>query len=402
MALERTDNSSIFFAGGIQLLQRQDTTIILPAVLTAISGIGVPGNLILLVVLVYGLRTGTVSEARTLLASLCVTDLLILSVCVPVRVITYHTGTWMLGDLACKTTEWFQHGCLAAKNFTLAATSIARDHPPLCQVQGAKYRARRALWTMVFSWIVALVFPIPELMFSKMQARGDSCLCVCEIPRKYLGFISLFSKVFSVAACAIPILIAFISYTRTIFHTKSQTANVASSPAQHQARRRALMLLSLTVAHTLLVLPQWVFWAWARHNPRVNFQPPATLLIIAQVCVYLSSTWSPAILLTAHGSLREDLSRVCRSVSCQDSKSESDEPQELGGNEQGTRMILINLPADSRCASLPPELQSVRTDEFGRLLPDLQQFWTGRQSTLVLQEHDPLPWERFGESTANL
>lgn len=402
MALERTDNSSIYFAGGIQLLQRQDTTVILPAVLAAISGIGVPGNLVLLIVLVYGLRTGTVSEARTLLANLCVTDLLILGVCVPVRAITYHTRTWMLGDLACKTTEWFQHGCLAAKNFTLAAVSIARDHPPSCQVQGAKYRARRALCTTAFSWIVALVFPIPELMFSKMQSRGDSCLCVTEIPRKYLGFISLFSKVFPVIAYAIPILIAFISYTRTIFHTKSQTATVASSPAQHHVRRRALMHLSLTMAHTLLVLPQWVFWAWSRHNPRATFQPPMNFLIIAQVSVYLSSAWSPAILLTAHGSLRDDLSRVCRAITCQDSKSESDEQQELGGNDQGTRMILINLPADSRCATLSPELQNVRTDEFGRLLPDLQQFWTGRHSTLVLQDHDPLPWERFGENTANL
>ena len=402
MALERTDNSSVYFAGGIQLLQRQDTTIILPTILTAISGIGVPGNLVLLFVLVYGFRTGTISEARTLLASLCVTDLLILTVCLPVRAITYHTRTWMLGDLACKTTEWFQHGCLAAKNFTLAATSIARDHTPSCQVQGAKYRARRGLCTMVFSWIVALVFPIPEFMFSKMQSRGDSCLCVCEIPRKYLGFISLFSKIFPVAAYTIPILIALVSYTRTIFHTKSQTAVVASSPAQHHVRRRALMLLSLTVAHALLVLPQWVFWAWARHNPRVDFQPPASLLIIAQVCVYLSSAWSPAILLTAHGSLRDDLSNVCSIVTCQDSKSESDETEEPGVDEQGTRMILINLPADPRCTSLPPELRSVRTDEFGRLLPDLQQFWTGRHSTLVLQGHDPLPWERPGESTANL
>ncbi|KAL2098767.1 hypothetical protein ACEWY4_005247 [Coilia grayii] len=402
MAFEWTGNSSVYFAGGIQLLQRKDTTIILPTVLSVISGIGVPGNLVLLIVILYGFRTGSISEARALLASLCVTDLLILTVSVPVRAITYHTRTWMLGDIACRTSEWFQHGCLAAKNFNLASISIARDHPPSCQTQGAKYQARRAVCTTVFCWIVALVFPIPELMFSNMQSRENLCLCVCEIPRKYLGFISLFSKIFPISAYTIPILIAFVSYTRTIFYAKSSTATLTSSPAQHQVRRRALLLLSLTMAHALLELPHWAIWAWVRHNPRANFQPPPTLFIIAQVCVYLSSAWSPAILLTAHGTLKDDLSLACTVFSCHDSNSESEsnEPQEPVRNERGTRMILINLPVDSR--SLPVELQGVCTDECGRLLPDLQQFWTGRQSTLVLQDHDPLPWERLSETTATL
>ncbi|XP_028826409.1 probable G-protein coupled receptor 151 protein [Denticeps clupeoides] len=365
MALAQADNASVYYAGGVQLLQREDSTVILPAALLLIMGTGVPANLLLLVVLVHGFRSGLVSEARALLANLCVTDLLLLTACVPVRAVTYHARTWTLGTLACRTAEWFQQGCVVAKALTLAAASHAQGDPARRQAPGP--RGGRAACKLLLAWTLSLLLPVPELAFSELRMRGDLAVCVSEVPRTALGFTSVFSKLLPLAAYVVPAVFACACCLRTIARSEPRTSETA------ERQRRALTLLALTAVQTLLLLPHWGSWAWAQHSSGGRSRPPAALLVFAQVCVYFGSAASPALLLTAHASLRDGLARVC-----------------------GVAAKPATVP-DAR-----PEIRVTRVDEFGRSLPELEHFWTARRDTLVAQDNDPLPWERVGESAAEL
>ncbi|KAI4891224.1 hypothetical protein NFI96_010448 [Prochilodus magdalenae] len=374
MELETTANTSfVAFDGGVQQLSGEDTALILPFVLGAICALGIGGNVLLLAVVTNNVKTTGASDTAAMLANLSATDLLLLALCAPARALTYRKRAWTLGSVACRMTEWLQHGCLAAKAFTLALLGRARHDLHSHVASDAQFKMKRTVMTAGAVWTTALAFPVADIVFSNLHVKGNVSLCVSELPLHSSKFVRVYGKVLPLAAYAVPFVFATVCHVRAIFKSIPR-AREASAARRGEI---ALSLLSVTAANALALLPEWGAWAWARHGAREGCGPPAALLVLAEVCMYLASALSPAILLSTLVPLRESLTRSC---------------VRLAG-----RRAVNNAKTQRRSSA-----SEVGTDEFGRTLPDLEHFWSGRQNPTVPDNTDPFPWERLDQGNAEL
>lgn len=359
------------FYAGIQQLAGEDTGVILPAIFGSICAVGIAGNVLVLVVLISNIMVNKrASGIVVMLANLSGSDFLILAVCTSTRAFTYHNRTWTLGRFACRTAEWFQHGCLAVKSFTLAVMSRARYNFD-CD---SHLKLKTVLLTAGSVWVLGLALPIVEIMFSKLQVKGNFSLCVTELPSHSSDFMRVYDKIYTVVVYAFPLIFSVVCHVRAIFRiTGGHRARAARRTQTH------LALISVTAANAFLLMPEWTVWLWMRHRPRETCQSPGALLVLAQVCTYMTSASSPAILLTMCVPLREDLTwLMCRGGS-------QKEEQERNG--------MTNSALD--------DSMMIHTDALGRPLPDVKYFWTSRRNTAVPDNSNPFPWEELEHCHAN-
>ncbi|XP_026793545.2 G-protein coupled receptor 151 protein [Pangasianodon hypophthalmus] len=360
------------FDGGIQQLRGEDTAVILPAIFGLISAVGIVGNVLVIVILIHDIIVKKSACGIVLmLVNLSGTDLVILAVCTSTRAITYHNRTWTLGHLACRTAEWFQHGCLAAKSLTLAVMSRARynfDCDPHLKI-------KRVLIAAGSIWALGLALPVAEIIYSKLEVKGNFSLCVTELPSHSSDFMRVHSIIYTLVVYAFPVIFSAVCHVRAIFRvTRGHGARAA------RRTESRLALLSVTAANALLLLPGWTVWLWLRHSSRETCEPPAALLVLAQVCTYLTSASSPAILLTMLVPLRDNLAWImCRGASWEGRRERS--AMAVGALDDGMVM---------------------HTDALGRPLPDVQYFWNSRRNTAVPDNTNPFPWEGLEHCHAEL
>uniref|UniRef100_A0A3Q3IGK7 G-protein coupled receptors family 1 profile domain-containing protein n=1 Tax=Monopterus albus TaxID=43700 RepID=A0A3Q3IGK7_MONAL len=254
----------------------------MPVILIGICVSGAVGNLLVLVIFIRDFRNGKGSEVKALLASLASTDLVILLLCAPVRAVTYYKQTWTLGSFVCSTTDWFQHSCLVAKALILAVSTRAKHTLIPSTATGPFYSLTWIHGSLAFIWTVSMMFPIPQMLFATLLPYGRDSICVSEMPVCASDFMSLFYKIYPAAAFLVPVIFTLAYYTKTL-HT---AVNHAPSP-QHQSKV-TLVLLCLSGAHGLMLLPEWGAFTWIRLG---YTKPPVGLSIFAQVLLYAYYTF---------------------------------------------------------------------------------------------------------------
>ncbi|XP_066535346.1 G-protein coupled receptor 151 protein [Hoplias malabaricus] len=383
MELETTANASfVAFDGGVQQLSGEDTALILPFVLGAICALGIGGNALLLAVLARSARDTGVSDTVALLASVSAADLMLLTLCAPVRALTYRERAWTLGPVACRTSEWLQHGCLAAKAFTLLLLSRARhDLHSRVTSDARSALTKRTLMSACGAWTTALAFPVADIAFSNLRVKGNVSLCVSEAPAHAQELVRTYGKVLPVVAYAVPVVLAAVCHARAVFKSVPR-AREASAARRGQI---ALSLLAVTAANSLALLPEWGAWAWARAHhggggAREGCGPPAAVFVFAHVCTYLASAFSPAMLLSTLVPLRDSLTRACIRVSFSGRRTTTDVKAQRGSTASDI----------------------LAAEAYGRTLPELEHFWSGRQNTTMPDNSDPFPWERMEPGCAEL
>ncbi|XP_038135431.1 G-protein coupled receptor 151 [Cyprinodon tularosa] len=373
MDIDRPANVSFFdFVGGVQLLQGEDTRTVMPVLLIGICISGALCNLLVLLIFIRDFRDGRGSEVKALLASLASTDLVILLLCAPVRAVTYYRQTWTLGNFACRTTDWFQHSCIVAKTLILAATTKAKHNLiPRTAASGPLYNPTWIHGALAFIWIVSMMFPIPQLLFASLLPRGSDFVCVSEMPACASDFMSLFYKIYPTVTFVAPVIFTIAYYTKTLY----TAVNHAPSP-RHQSKV-VLVLLCLSGALGLMLLPEWGTFTWIRLGYN---KPPVGLLMFAQFLLYACSSLSPVILMIMYDDVRQGLVAIWFMATCRGRKRAPamKSPQTEGnGAEVGANAV-------------GNDVSQMKEAKF----PDVEHFWTGRRNTHVEDEQDPVPWEK--------
>ncbi|KAG7511114.1 putative G-protein coupled receptor 151 [Solea senegalensis] len=370
-----TTNVSFFdFIGGVQLLQGEDTRTAIPVILIGICVSGAVGNLLVLLIFIRDFRSGRGSEVKALLASLASTDLLILLLCAPVRAVTYYKQTWTLGTFVCSTADWFQHSCVVAKTFILAVTTRAKHTLAPSAAAGPRRSPTWIHGALAFIWIVAMLFPMPQMLFASLVPHGSDVVCVSEMPACASNFMGLFYKIYPTTTFVVPVMSTVAYYTKTL-HT---AVNHAPSP-QHQSKV-TLVLLCLSGALGLMLLPEWGTFTWIRLGYN---KPPLGLIIFAQVLLYACSALSPVLLMTMYDDVRQGLVTIWFVATCRRAKNvpagndKCPKTEGNGAEVQGANAVANAVPAENE-----------------KTFPDVEHFWTGRRNTHVEEEQDPVPWER--------
>lgn len=372
MDIDRPANVTFFdFVGGVQLLQGEDTRTAMPVILIGICVSGAVGNLLVLLIFIRDFRNGKGSEVKALLASLASTDLVILLLCAPVRAVTYYKQTWTLGGFVCSTTDWFQHSCVVAKTLILAASTRAKHTLVPCAATGPPSSPTWIHGALAFIWTVSMIFPIPQMLFVSVVQRGRDTICVSEMPVCASDFMSLFYKIYPTATFLVPVSFTLGYYTKALH----SAVNHAPNP-RHQSKV-TLVLLCLSGALGLMLLPEWGTFTWIRLGYN---KPPVGLIIFAQVLLYACSAFSPVILMTMYDDVRQGLVTIWFTATCRSSK-------------QLPRIICPKTEGNGAEAGANAVANAVST-EGDKTIPDLEHFWTGRRNTQVEEEQDPVPWER--------
>ncbi|XP_016887517.1 probable G-protein coupled receptor 151 [Cynoglossus semilaevis] len=377
-------NVSFFdFIGGVQLLQGQETRTAIPVIIIGICVSGAVGNLLALLIFFRDFRNGRGSEAKALLASVASTDLLILLLCAPVRAVTFYKRTWTLGSFVCSTADWFQHCCVVAKTLMLALTTRAKH--TVTTGDATTEHLCGASWihgALVCIWIVAMMFPIPQMLFASLLPYGSDTICVSEVPGCASDFMSLFYKIYPTVTFVVPVISTVAYYTKTLHDEVNNVPN-----PQHQSKV-TLVLLCLSGTLGLMLLPEWGTFTWIRLGYN---KPPAGLLIFAQLLLYACSALSPVILMTMYDDVRQGLFNIWFMATCRGSKN-------TPGTNTCPKTEENATEAHGATNAVVANAVSVETDKENedkeKTFPDLEHFWTGRRNTQVEQEQDPVPWEK--------
>ncbi|XP_034051347.1 G-protein coupled receptor 151-like [Thalassophryne amazonica] len=373
MAIDRPANITSFdFVGGVQLLQGEDVRRAMPVVLIGICVSGAVGNLLLLLIFIRDFRNKKGSEVKALLSSLAGTDLAILLLCAPVRAVTYYKQTWTLGSFVCSTTDWFQHSCVVAKSLVFAATTRAKHTLGSGASTGSCYSPMWIHGALMFIWVVAMMFPIPQLLFASLLQYDTDTVCVFDVPVCASAFMNLFYKIYPTATFVVPVIFTLAFYTKTLY-----TA-VNHAPSAHHLSKVTLVLLCLSGAHGFLLLPEWATFTWTRLGYN---NPPVGLIISTQVLLYASSALSPLIIMTMYDDVRTGLIAICSLGTCRRAKRAPEDTcakTEGNGAEVGSANALVS---------------AVSNEKSTALIPDVEHFWTGRRNTCAEVQNDPVPWE---------
>ncbi|KAM3870913.1 G-protein coupled receptor 151 protein [Diretmus argenteus] len=373
MNIERPKNVSFFdFVGGVQLLQGEESRTALPVVLIGICVSGAVGNFLVLLIFLCDFRSGRGSEVKALLASLASTDLAILLLCAPVRAVTYYQQTWTLGGFVCSTTDWFQHSCVVAKTFILAVTSRAKHNLVSSTAKGPLFSPTWIHGALAFIWILSMVLPIPQMLFASLQPWGGDAVCVSEMPVCASDFMYLFYKIYPLATFALPIIFTLGYYTKTL-HTA-----VNHAPGPQQQSKVTLVLLCVSGANALMLLPEWGTFTWIRLGYN---KPPVGLVIFAQILLYACSALSPVILMTMYDDVRQGLINLWLLATC-----------------RGARHLAGETCPETEGTETDAEAGADDAPDAETTFPDVKHFWTGRRNTHVEEEQDPVPWEREEKS----
>ncbi|XP_029983407.1 probable G-protein coupled receptor 151 isoform X2 [Sphaeramia orbicularis] len=373
MDIDRPENVSFFdFVGGVQLLRGEDVRTVMPVILIGICVSGAVGNLLVLLIFIRDFRSGKGSEIKAFLTSLASTDLVILLLCAPVRAVTYYKQTWIMGSFVCRTTDWFQHSCVVAKTLILAVTTRSKHTLVSSTTTGPFYSPTWIHGALAFIWIVSMMFPIPQMLFATLLPHGNDIICVSEMPVCASDFMNLFYKVYPTVTFVVPVIFTLAYYTKTLH------AAVNNAPSPLHQSKVTLVLLCLSGALGLMLLPEWGTFTWIRLG---NNKPPVGFIIFAQVLLYACSAVSPVILMTMYDDVRQGLIAIWFIATCRASKHISSNNKCLKTEGNGAE---VGANAVANAVSKPGD----------KTFPDVEHFWTGRRNTHVEEEQDPVPWER--------
>ncbi|KAM6961244.1 G-protein coupled receptor 151 [Aplochiton taeniatus] len=390
MEIDRPKNFTFFdFVGGVQLLQGEYTKTVIPVILTGICATGIIGNILILLIFILDFKNGKGSEVKALLVSLSSTDLAILMLCAPVRAVTYYRETWTLGHFVCRTTDWFQHLCLVAKTLILAASSRTRHNLVPNTSKGPFFNPTRIQLILLLVFILSMIFPIPQMLYASLKPHGESSICISEMPVCASEFMHAFYKIYPTLTFVAPIIFAIA------YHTKTLHSAVNHNPNPDQQSKVTLVLLCVSGANALMLMPQWGTFTWIRMGFN---KPPVGFVIFAQVLLYACSAFSPIIFLTMYDDVHQGMSTLWFRVTCRRSKHvTTNRAPKTEGNGAELGAMVINSKTDLECDA-SSSVPAVHYDTTGKTFPDVEHFWKDRRNTGVEEEqnpgNDPIPWEQ--------
>ncbi|XP_068129807.1 G-protein coupled receptor 151 [Hyperolius riggenbachi] len=405
-----TTNSSLpkqpLYAGGFLLLDAEHWTFIIATLLVLICLFGLVGNLCVIAILLHNARKAKPSLIHSLILNLAISDLLLLLFAVPFRAASFSRSSLNMGWLVCKTTDWFTHACMSAKSITIAITAKACYMYASNPAKQVNIGNLTILALLMGIWVVSAVLPLPEWFFTDASQVDNSFACLMNVPEQAQEMMATFVKLFPVLVYCIPFTIAFLYFWKAYGQCQRRGTKTQNLRNQIRSRRLTLMLLSVTVTFSILWLPEWVCWLWKWHQQPRGPAPPQVFLTFAHILMFSLSFINPLIFLVMSEEFKEGFKDVWKHLTSKKSLHVQDI------QDQGPLSSEVLPDSSTPSPGLgPPEkpetndqIEQSSLQNFGSqdskenpVLPDVEQFWHGREANPLDQDNDPTPWEHEGE-----
>ncbi|TDH07815.1 hypothetical protein EPR50_G00110080 [Perca flavescens] len=407
--------------GSYQHLDPGQLRVLVPAILGVICVLGVACNLTAMVILFSNAHRGKLSLINSLVFNLMFADVLVLLFTVPFRAASYSKSSWNLGWLVCKTADWFLQSCMVAKSFTVAVMAKACYRYVSNPTKQVSIHLGSMLVVFLFIWLSACSVTIPHWLFATLKREIRGLVCVLMVPPEARDFMAVYVKAYPLGVYCAPLCFALMYFCRAYSQCQRRSSKTQNLRTQIRARKLTLMLFSLTVAMTILWLPQWVVWVWERHvaekeiegaQPLISSLPPL-LTLSAQLLTFSLSLVNPLIVLFLSEEFREGYRGLWRRLTLRKQPPPKPKPgphnpttlqspcprPETSGQLGGERSLRPSFSQGPSSEAQPQPGQGEKREEDrlslkdGIVLLDVEQFWHGRESGSNADENDPVPWE---------
>ncbi|XP_023594940.1 G-protein coupled receptor 151 [Trichechus manatus latirostris] len=394
----------LHFAGGYLPSDSKDWRTIVPALLVAVCLVGFMGNLCVIGILLHSTWKGRSTMIHSLILNLSLADLFLLLFSAPVRALAYSKGIWDLGWFVCKSSDWFIHTCMAAKSLTIIAVAkvcfmYASD--PAKQVS----MHNCTIWSVLVAiWAVASLLPLPEWFFSTTRHHAGVDMCIMDIPAAAEEFMSMFGKLYPLLVFCLPLLFASFYFWRAYGQCQKRGTKTQNLTSQIRSKQLTVMLLSIAITSAVLWLPEWIAWLWVWHLKAGGPTPPQGFIALSQVLMFSISSANPLIFLVMSEEFKEGFKSLWQWMITKKPPTASESQETPAGNSE---VLPDNVPSPESPTSVPGKEKpgslssSKKKTEKAEIpiLPDVEQFWHGRDTIPSAQDNDPIPWEHEDQET---
>ena len=138
--------------------------------------LGVVGNILIIITVLK--RKSFSSPTNTFLANLAITDLLLILICVPIKLITLFTFVWPLDWVMCKLVFYLQDVSTICSVLNLVAISVERFYAIVYPLQAkTSCTVTQAKKIILTTWIFSILLAVPRLI---IMVRRTSKKHFCE------------------------------------------------------------------------------------------------------------------------------------------------------------------------------------------------------------------------------
>lgn len=281
--------------------------IIVPVTLGVVLLAGVIGNILLLVYIAR--RKRRKSPYIILIASLAVSDLLMLLIGMPFVSTLYTFDSWPYGAFICKLSEFAQTSSAAAEVLNLTALSVDRYF--LFSMRKSHLSKKSSLILLSCIWISSIAFALPDLVSSTILSFGTLEFCIVypeSLGKLYreihvvLKFVLLFIMPL-LTICTFYILIGIklgtieelMPATNTKHVIRDKLLRHNNGNHMHKRKRLTFMIFILVFVFVVTWLPRYVYLMWFHFDSSVINTAWFIFKIVSFCLMFTSSLINPYI-----------------------------------------------------------------------------------------------------------
>ncbi len=140
----------------------------------AITTLGIGGNVIVCYIVLGNRRMRTVTNY--FIVNLAISDVLIAAMCVNFTFYSTMYLQWPFGVLMCKLVTFTQSVSVSVSIATIVAISLDR-YTAIIHPLSPRMTATSTLLVVIFIWVLAGLFALPNAMYSTVSVHGNYSFC---------------------------------------------------------------------------------------------------------------------------------------------------------------------------------------------------------------------------------
>ena len=321
------------------------------------------GNIIIIIVLTCSKYRKLNSRVNIFIINLAIGDLTVCCFTMTTEALfVVFEGAWVLGPIACKVLLYIQTITLASTTFILVAMSCDRF---LAICRPLNLPGSRARKSIIFAWIMALVFASPQLLIFKEVPDGIYSDGEIKLYCKSRGYTAWWQRKLYITMMASYILIiptivisfCYINVVRVVWR-QGKNVTTGSGVTLRRTSNRSIprakvktvkMTLSIILSFIMCWTPYFVvhlIHVWSDYK----YDIPETVYVFAETMALLNSALNPIL----YGCFNIKLKRGLMEIFCPD-RIRTDVNQSFATRKQATvDYHCMNVVKNaSRCTKAP-------------------------------------------------
>ena len=269
------------------------------------------GNIIIITVLMCSKYRKLNNRVNIFIVNLAIGDLTVCAFTMTTEIVfVVFEQAWILGATLCKLLLYAQIVTLASTTFILTAMSFDR-YTAICKPFSLGATSSKARRSIVISWLLALIFAVPQLLIFKQIAVGIYPNGEIKYKCRSKGYTAwwqrkLYFTFMTVYILIIPALLisyCYINVVRVVWQQGKDKGNNGVALRRTYADKRAIprakvktikMTMSIIFSFIACWTPYFIvhlIHIWSEYR----YEIPETMYIIAETAALLNSALNPII-----------------------------------------------------------------------------------------------------------